>query len=522
MTMRSSTVVILIAGFLTVGCPGRDTTPPETGGGTAAGSAVRRVAGLASFTGEMLRRGAGSRTAKQISEDIEFVGGSLDVRTEPDSTSIQVRVLRDHLDLAMSLMADLAQRPTFAQPEIEIIRQRELDRLTLMQSQPHWLARQAFYRALYGPDHPYGYADAEPQVIERLTRDQLVAFHRQHYIPRNAFLLVVGDTDPAAVEAVAQRTFGAWEDRPVPDRSIPRPPPAPAVGRRVVVVDRPGTTQAQIYIGNVALERAHPAHTRLRVANQILGGSASARLFMNLRERCSYSYGVYSNISNRAGPGPHIVGGAVEIQHTAGALREVFGELDRIRGEPPPAEELRAAQDYLVGQFPIMTETAANLAELVSIQRVFGLPDDYWSTLRSAIAGVTADQVTEVARTFIRPEDDLVVIVGDASVVAEPASHFGAVTVVDLLGRPIGTREAAPDQWPGGEPPECPALPDAGEAGPAQEPPAPSVARDIDFPAVHESVLGNGLEVLTVEQHDLPLVELRLVIRSGSGADPAM
>jgi zinc protease len=480
------------------------------------------MAGLASFTGEMLKRGAGERTAEQIAEEIEFVGGSLDVRTEPDSTSIEVRVLRDHLDLAVGLVADLAFRPTFAEPEIAIIRQRELDRLTLMQSQPRWLGRQAFYRALYGPDHPYGYADAEPQVIGRLTRDQLVAFHRQHYVPRNAFLLVVGDADPEAVGSVARRYLGAWEDRPAPDRAIPPPPAPPVGGRRVVVVDRPETTQAQIYMGNIALERAHPAHTRLRVANQILGGSASARLFMNLRERCSYSYGIYSDVSNRLGPGPHIVGGAVEIQHTAGALREIFGELDRIRGEAPPAAELRAAQDYLVGQFPIMTETAANLAGLVSIQRVFGLPADYWSTLRSAIAGVTADQVAEVARTFIRPEDDLVVIVGDASVVAEPASHFGAVTVVDLQGRPIGTREAAPDQWPGGEPPQCPALPDAGEDGPTQEPPAPSVARDIDFPAVHEAVLDNGLEVLTVEQHDLPLVELRLVIRSGSGADPAM
>jgi len=478
------------------------------------------MAGLARFTGEMLRRGAGERSAEQIAEEIEFVGGSLQVDTASDYTVLQVRVLREHLDLAVGLMADLAQRPTFDAEEIETIRRRELDRLSLSRSQPRWLGSQAFYRALYGPEHPYGYSDAEPSVVRTLSREDLVGFHQQHFVPRNTFFLAVGDVGAAEVRETVERHFAGWADREPPDLAI-EAPVAPAE-RRVVVVDRPGTTQAQILVGNLALDRSDAEYVRLRVANQVLGGNASARLFMNLRERCSYSYGVYSTVYTRAAIGPHIVSGAVEVQHTAGALREIFGEIERMRTEAPPTDELDAAQAYMVGHFPIITETAGSIAELVTIQRVFGLPADYWGTYRSAISAVTTDEALQAARTFVHPDRNLVVIVGDASLVAEPARRWGPVTVIDQEGNVTATHEAATGEWPGGEPESCPEPPQEAEEGRSAEPPAPTEARDMDFPEVNVGRLANGLEVLSVERRALPLVYIRLVVRSGSASDPAM
>lgn len=520
--MRATTIICisLVAGLLLCGCPGRNTTPPETPDETPTASSVRRMAGLARFTGEMLRRGAGERSAEQIAEEIEFVGGSLSVDTSADYTVLQVRVLREHLDLAVGLLADLARRPTFAVEEIETIRRRELDRLSLSRSQPRWLGSQAFYRELYGAEHPYGYNDAEPTVIQGLTRDDLTNFHQQHFVPRNSFILAVGDVGTTDVREVVERHFGDWTDRPAPERAIAEP--AASDGRRVVVVDRPGTTQAQILVGNLALDRSSAEYVRLRVASQVLGGNASARLFMNLRERCSYSYGVYSSVYTRRATAPHIVAGAVEVQHTAGALREIFDEIERVRTEPTPAAELDAAQAYMVGHFPIITETAGSIAELVTIQRVFELPENYWGTYRSAISAVTADEALAAARTFVHGDRNLVVIVGDASLVAEPARRYGPVTVLDQEGNVIARHEAAPGEWPGGQPDSCPETPADDEEGRSSEPPAGAEARDMDFPEVNEDRLDNGLEVLSVERRALPLVYIRLVIRSGSAADPAL
>lgn len=523
----------LTTSLLIAGCPGRDTPPPDVAdqpgeqarscpGRDAppqAEAAPARLAGLASFTAKMLRRGAGERSAEEIAEAIEFVGGDLWVETETDYTAIQVRVLRDHLDLALELLADLAQRPAFPPEEIESIRQRELDRLALMQSQPRWLAAQGFFLALYGEGHPYSANDAVPEVIAALNREHLVAFHRDNYVPRNALLVVSGDVEPAAVRQAAEQHFGGWTDRPAPELTIPEPPARES--RSVIVIDRPGATQAQITVGNLALSRDSDDYVDLRVANQVLGGSASARLFMNLRERCSYSYGVYSYVPTRLRRAPLVVTGAIESQHTAGALREIFGELDRMLAGPPLADELGAAKSYLVGHFPILTETAGNLAELVTIQRVFGLPDTYWDTYRSAVAGVSADQAFQAAQTYLHPDRALVVIVGDACDVVEPARRYGPVTVINQQGGST-TLEALPGQWPGGEPPECPAPLAAEDQGETEAPPAPGEPRDMDFPEVHEATLDNGLEVLTVEQHPLPLVYLRLVIRSGSAADPSI
>jgi predicted Zn-dependent peptidase len=505
-----SLVLVLVAGCSSRNGPSTETPP---GGGA-------RLAGLASFTAEMLRRGAGERTAEQIAEEVAFVGGDLSVDTRFDYTVVQVQVLREHLDFALGLLADLAQRPTFAPEEIDFVRQRELDRLAHMSSQPQWIANQAFFRALYGPGHPYNARDALPETVRSLNREHLVAFHAEHYVPRNSLLVVAGDVQPDEIRAAAERHFGGWAERPAPVHAIPEPPAR--TERSVLVVHRPDSTQAELWVGNTGVNRADPEFLELFIASQVLGGSSSARLFENLRERCGYTYGIYSNVYTGLGRVPFVISGSVETRYTAGALREIFAELDRIRASEPPADDLAEAQAYLVGSFPFSTETAADLADLVHTQRVYGLPDDYWSTYRSALSAVSASDALTAARDYIRPDDTLVVIVGDADQVAEPARRYGHVTVVDVEGNHLRDLEAAPGEWPGGEPPPCPDAGPADAVSRTEQPPAPTAARDLDFPEVHEAALANGLEVLTVEQHTLPLVHLRLIVRSGRASDPML
>lgn len=516
--IRATPLLLLFAVLVVTACPGRDTPPPETGDTVAEPGPAKRLVGLASFTADMLRRGAGQRSTEEIAEAIEYVGGDLSIETEADSTTIEIRVLREHLELAMELLGDLGQNPTFPEDEIERLRRQELDRLALMKSRPRWLASNALHLALYGDDHPYGHYDATPESIAQITRDHLQAFHADNYVPRNAMLITVGDVESGEVSELAGRYFASWEDRPAP----PRPPleVPEQEGREIIVVDVPGSTQAQISIGDIALRRSDPDYIPLRVANQVLGGSASARLFMNLREQCSYSYGVYSRVYSRLAPAPLSIGGAVESQHTAGALREIFSEIERIRSEPIPSDDLGDAKAYMVGHFPLLTETAGNLAYLVTLQRVLELPANYWSTYRSSISAVTAEQARQMAQRYFDPERVTVVIVGDASQVAEPARRWGTVTVVGLDGTVQRQLEAASGQWPGGEPPPCPEPAASGEVERSEQPPEPSEPRDLDFPPLNDSSLDNGLQLLTIEREQLPLVYVRLVIRSGSAADP--
>jgi len=495
----------------------------EHGGAQPVRSAAKeasspRLVGLTTFVGDMLPRGAGERSAEQIAETIDFVGGDISVLTGNDYTHVEITVLRDHFDLAMELVADLAQRPTFPDDEIERFRARELSRLAFMHGRSRWLADRAFHAMVYGADHPYGHYDAEPEGIRALTREHLQAFHREHYVPRNSFLVVVGDVDTATVSAAAGQRFGGWEDRPAPTASIP---PAPERDRReVLVVHMPGQTQARITMGNVALRRADPDYFRFRVANQVLGGGASSRLFMNLRERCGYTYGVYSRVRSSLAPAPIAMGGAVDNEHVAGAFRELFALVDGVRTTPAPAEELRASQVYISGHFPMQTETAGNLAALVTTQQLYGLADDYWDTYRSNIDGVTAEQARDAARRYLDPDHMAIVMVGDAEQIAEPARRYGPVRVVSLEGNLIEELPAAPGEWPGGEPGPCPVHDAPDEQSRAEQPPAPGAARDMDFPDVHESTLDNGFQVFTIERNQLPLVVVRFVVRAGSAADP--
>jgi zinc protease len=511
--MRALAIGLAALGLL--GCGARST--PD--GDPLEGRAVR-LPGLSAFTAEMVRHGAGERSTEQIAEEIEFVGGDLWIESEADYSTIQTRVLSDQLEVAVELLADLAQRPTFPSPEIEKVRRREIDRLSLMAKRPEWLASRELMRGIYGEIHPYGQFDADPAAIARLERSDLVSFHGAHYVPRNAFLVVAGDVTPDQVRSLAERHFGAWEDRPPPSHEIAPAPELP--GRRVVVVDRPGSTQAQVAFGNASLGRSSEDYIPLRVANIVLGGTASARLFLNLRERCGYGYGAYSGVESYRGQAPISASGAFDANDTAGALRELFSELERIVSEPPPPEELRAARDYLDGVFPMLTETASNLARLVTIQRVFDLPEDYWSHYRSSIQWVTADTAHGAARRYIRPDQGVLVVVGDASRVAWPARRYGDVRIVSPEGIELGTLRGAPEEWPGGEPEACPSLPEEEADGEGQgvEPPRGGTPRDFDFPDVDRAVLENGLEILTVRQPQLPLASVGLVVLSGSASDP--
>jgi predicted Zn-dependent peptidase len=390
--------------------------------------------GLASFVARMLKEGTTTRNSEQLADQIEYIGASLDVSESLDSIAIQMRATSDQLDAVLDLMADLTMRPAFSDEEIARVRDLETDRLAVTYADPSNLARREFFRIAYG-SHPYAHIDLAPSTLERLTRADLVAWHRAHFVPSNAFLVVVGDVAPDRARRSVERAFRGWRGAPVPALQLPDVPTR--TGREILLVHRPGSVQSVIAVGNLTIPRAHPDFVPLDVANQILGGSAASRLFMDLRERRSLTYGAYSGVDELAGVSPFRARAAVPNARTAPAMDGFMEHLERIVREEAPAQEVADAERFLSDSFPLAIDTYGRIAWMVSDLRLFQLPDDYWDTYRSQIRAVTPAQALAAAQAHIHPDRAVVVVVGDASVVAEPLARWGEVRMVDTDGRPL-------------------------------------------------------------------------------------
>lgn len=419
-----------------------------------AGSATdpANLPGLASLTGDMLREGTTTRTSAQIAEAIEFVGGSLSVSTSADVTVISVSVLRDHAETALNLLADVIGRPTFPQVEINKLKRRETDRLQQSRNDPGWLTRRAFYQGLYGEAHPYGRFDTTPQVLARVTRADIVAFHRTRFVSGNMFLTVVGDVQPAAFDTLLNRTLGTLRRGTAPAVTIADAPAATA--RQIVLVDRPESAQSVIRIGNVSLRRADPDWVPFTVANQILGGGVSSRLFMDLRELRSLSYGVYARMGENVGASQWFAGGQVRTAVTSDAMHALFRHIECLTSEAAPDPELSMTRSYLTDSFALSIETPGNVADLLSGMRVFGLPADYYETLRARVMGVDAAASLATARRYIHPDHALVVVVGTASAPVEvgpPCAAAAALPADATFAQQIQACQARPEGAPARE-----------------------------------------------------------------------
>jgi zinc protease len=387
--------------------------------------------GVAHLVAEMLKEGTRTRSSAQLAEEVEFLGASLDIGSDEESIYISGRCLKDQMATMLEILADVAQNPAFTQDELDKLKRREIDRLQLQLSDPSFLAAREVYATLYGT-HPYARIDTTEAVVNRVTRADLQRWHRTHFVPNNAFLVTVGDTTPDAVATTAERVFARWRRGNVVDAAYPATPTR--TERKIIVVDRVDSVQSVISVANLALARRDPQYVPLMIANQVLGGSPAARLFMDLRERRSLTYGAGSRVGESVDVAPFRAYASVRNAVTAEAMSAFMEHLDRIVTEAPPAEELNNAQRFLSDSFPLRIETPGKIADLVAQLRIYGLPDDYWDTFRTQIRAVTAEQTLAAARQYIHPESAVIVVVGKAADVAEPLRLYGDVTIVSPEG----------------------------------------------------------------------------------------
>ena len=390
--------------------------------------------GVASLAAAMLTEGAGSRSALEIADAVDFLGADLNASSAIDASAVRLHVPVSRLAEALPIMADVALRPTFPAEELERQRQQRLTNLLQARDDPATIASLAFSRVLYGPEHRFGTAAmGTAATIKGFTPADLTSFYRGAFRPENATLIVVGDITPDRVLPLLEKSFGAWT-APASSAAPVTMPAAPQPARRqIYLVDKPGAPQSQIRIGTIGVARSTPDFFPIQVMNTILGGSFSSRLNLNLREKRGYTYGASSGFDMRLTPGPFSAQAGVQTDKTSESLTEFFNELNAIL-KPVPPDELARAKNYVALRFPSTFETTGDIARRLEDAVVYKLPDDYYSRYVQNIEAMTAADVQRVAQKYIQPERLAVIVVGDRKAI-EPgirALNLGTITPLAL------------------------------------------------------------------------------------------
>jgi zinc protease len=398
-------------------------------------------AGLASLTSDMLDEGTATRSSLDISDQLSRIGSSLSIGTGWDSTTASLRTLTRHLDRALDIYADVITNPSFPDKELQRLRAQRLGALKSQRDNPDAIADLVFQTVLYGRSHPYGHPlTGDEASLNSFTGDDVRNFYETNYRPNNSALIVVGDVKPDEVVSKLEKAFSGWKSAHVPAVDVSAAP-VQREHSAIYLVDRPGSVQSVIQIGQVGVPRSSPDYFPLLVMNRILGGASSARINLNLREEKGYTYGASSVFRFRRGAGPFVAAAPVQGFSTKESVAEFMKELRGIRGEIPvtPAE-LDAAKQSLIRGFPRGFETPDQIANQLEQVVTYDLPDTYFNSYIERIQSVTLEDVSRVANRYLQPDRMAVVIVGDRSKIEQPLRTLeglgGRINLVDAEGRP--------------------------------------------------------------------------------------
>jgi zinc protease len=388
-------------------------------------------AGVAEATASLLTKGTATRSAQQIAETIDFVGGNLGANAGTEAGYANVAVTSDQLDLGFDLLADVVLHPSFPQEELERWRRQALNGLQINLQDAAFVANTADIRLIFG-DYPYGRpGGGTPASLAALTRDDLVAFHKAHYIPNQTILAIVGDVHAADAFARAERAFGAWPEgtaAALPPFDVKRP-----AKTRIVVIDKPDAVQTEIRLGQVGIAFRDPAQLTAEVYNSVLGGSASARLYEEIRRKRGLSYGAASFFLDLSQPGFLQVSTFTKTESTADALGLAFDVLRGLQEKPVPEAELKAAKTYITGAFPLEVETPDGIATKVLEAIHFGLGREFLESYNDKISAVTPADVQSFASQRVHPEWMTAVLVGHASAFTDALKKkYGEVEVIPI------------------------------------------------------------------------------------------
>lgn len=377
---------------------------------------------LADLTGSAMEQGTTTRSAEEIARQAALMGGALDIAVTMNQTTIGADVFTESVVPAIELVADVARNPRLPESELPRLKADLARYLSIQRSQQQSLAAEKFASILF-PGSPYGRMFPTEAMLQGYTAAQVRGFHEKNFGAARSFLYVVGRFDAAAAERAIRDSFGGWKAGNPPTQ----PQVTPVAKRGVYFLERPGAVQSTLFIGLPVLPVSHPDYLPFAVMNALLGGSFGSRITSNIREQKGYTYSPTSVITPRLGAASWAEVADVTTNVTGASIKEILGEIERLRREPPSVEELKGIQNYLAGTFVLRNSSRPGITQQIAFLDLHGLSENYLRNYVQTVHALKPADIQRLAQTHIDPAKIAIVVVGDPSQVIAQIEPYGDV-----------------------------------------------------------------------------------------------
>lgn len=396
------------------------------------GAAYEQTPGLASFTAQLLTRGTTSRSAQQIADEMDFLGGSLSASASWDTTTISMTLLTKFALAGLNVFADVVKNASFPEEEIERYRQQALSYLQQNYVDPTYLASTALRTGMYG-SHTYGHAQTGTiESVTNIKHRDCVEWYNSTVTPGQAFIVATGNVTIDQLRDMLETALQDWTPRDMEVNALPAP--EPITKRRIVLAPKSEAAQSMLLVGFFTPKVTDPDYPAMQFLNTLLGSMFISRLNAKLREEKGYTYGVNSYIDARILSSTLVIGTSVGRDVTLPAVQDILAELERLEKEPISDEELNVTKKYMLGSFALRTATPNQVISLLSSLEMQGLPEHYYEEYYHAIAELTKEKLFEVQKRRFSTERLVIAASGDIDYLQEIFKELGTTTVVTAEG----------------------------------------------------------------------------------------
>jgi zinc protease len=383
--------------------------------------------GVASLTAELLTQGAGERDAYAFADAVEGAGGSFDADANSEAILVHGQFLARDRELLLRLLADALQRPRLAPDELQKLRTRRIEFIKAAKdSEPQSLIG-GYGRALLFAGHPYGRPTSGSETsLAAIRHEDVHKFYHDQFGAERLTLVFAGDFDPAALKEEATAAFASWRATGVALPALVAP--LRVSGRRVLLIDAPGSEQSYFWIGNVGVARAYPQRAALEITNTAFGGSFGSMLVQALRVKSGLSYSAHAGFHRGAVAGEFAISSFTQTQSTQRAIETALQTLSTLKQQGVGGEAIGSVRSYILGQYALGFETGADWAATLADLDLYQLSDSYIDDFGPELERVDAAAVRQVVdNAYPAAEDVDIVLIGDAAHIREQAGKFGPV-----------------------------------------------------------------------------------------------
>ncbi len=384
---------------------------------------------LAAFAAHLISRGTEVLSADDVESRIESMGGEFSIAARMDYTVFRLRVLRENLEPALTLLSAMVLGPGLREREIDNLKRTMFYEIRAQDAQPEFFGKRQLLRILFG-NHPYARAAYNEDIIRLISQKRVADFIRTFYRPNNAKVVVSGDIDPDTGFVLASRYFNTWPRRASPEPAA-RPPLSPNDRPRIAFVDFPGSGDAHVFVGNLTVSLTGEKYYPFLVLNHILGGTTNSRLFMKLRESKGYAFNASSQFEFYRLCGMYWAQARLTPEALVPGIREIRAELESLANDQISPAEIEEAKAFLIGNLPLRFESPSVFADMVTRQVAMGLGDGHWRGLAGNLIRVNAARTREIAQEVFGPKP-VVLVLGRSDVLLDGlVEAFGAVEIYD-------------------------------------------------------------------------------------------